>query len=75
MAWKNEYFMMKATSLASLMRQMARWYDVEIVIKGSLTDKKFGGAISRNVNLSTMLEALKQNGVNSQINGRLVTIY
>jgi ferric-dicitrate binding protein FerR (iron transport regulator) len=75
MAWKNEYFMMKGTSLASLMRQMARWYDVEIVIKGNLSDKKFGGAISRNVNLPTMLEALKQNGVNSQTNGRIVTIY
>jgi ferric-dicitrate binding protein FerR (iron transport regulator) len=75
MAWKNEYFMMKATSLASLMRQMSRWYDVEIIIKGNMADKKFGGAISRNVNLSTMLEALKQNGVNSETNGRIVTIY
>jgi ferric-dicitrate binding protein FerR (iron transport regulator) len=75
MAWKNEYFMMKATSLASLMRQMARWYDVEVAIKGNLADKKFGGAISRNVNLSTMLEALRQNGVNSETNGRKVTIY
>lgn len=75
MAWKNEYFMMKATSLASLMRQMSRWYDVEIMIKGNMAHKKFGGAISRNVNLSTMLEALKQNGVNSETNGRMVTIY
>jgi ferric-dicitrate binding protein FerR (iron transport regulator) len=75
MAWKNEYFMMKATSLASLMRQMARWYDVEVVIKGNLANKRFGGAISRNVNLSTMLEALKQNGVHSETNGRIVTIY
>jgi ferric-dicitrate binding protein FerR (iron transport regulator) len=75
MAWKNEYFMMKATSLASLMRQMARWYDVEVVIKGNLANKRFGGAISRNVNLSTMLEALKQNGVHSETSGRIVTIY
>jgi hypothetical protein len=30
MAWKNELFNLKAPDIGILMRQLARWYDVEI---------------------------------------------
>jgi ferric-dicitrate binding protein FerR (iron transport regulator) len=75
MAWKNDQFMMEGTDLGALTRQMARWYDVEIIFEGKLPDKKFGGSVSRNVNLSTMLEALSENGIRNKIEENKVTIY
>ncbi len=65
-AWKNENFMMKGTDLGALARQMARWYDIQVVFEGKVPDRKFGGSISRNVNLSTMLKALEESGIESQ---------
>jgi ferric-dicitrate binding protein FerR (iron transport regulator) len=74
MAWKNDYFMMKGTDIGALARQMARWYDVQVVFGGEIPDRKFGGSISRNVNLSTMLEVLHESGINSRLEGKKVII-
>ncbi|AXY78041.1 DUF4974 domain-containing protein [Paraflavitalea soli] len=65
-AWKNDNFMMKGTDLGALARQMARWYDIQVMFEGKVPNRKFGGAISRNVNLSTMLKALEESGIESQ---------
>lgn len=73
-AWKNEYFMMKDVDISTLARQMARWYDIEIVFEGKIPDRKFGGSISRNVNLSTMLKALNESGIQSRFEGKKVII-
>ena len=66
-AWKNENFMMKGTDLGALARQMARWYNIRVVFESKIPDRKFGGSISRNVNLSTMLRALQESGIESRI--------
>ena len=73
-AWKNDYFMMKGTDIGALARQMARWYDVQVVFEGEIPDRKFGGSISRNVNLSTMLEVLRESGINSRLEQKKVII-
>jgi transmembrane sensor len=73
-AWKNDHFMMKGTDLGTLTRQMARWYDIEIFFERKIPDRKFGGSISRSVNLATMLKALKESGIESKLEGRTVTI-
>ncbi|WP_315821565.1 FecR family protein [Paraflavitalea speifideaquila] len=41
-AWKNENFMMKGTDIGALARQMARWYDIQVVFEGKVPDRKFG---------------------------------
>jgi len=74
MAWKNGQFLLKGTDLAMLLRQMARWYDVDIIYENNIPPKKFGGSIARTVNLSTVIEALKQNGVNCKLDGRKLTV-
>jgi transmembrane sensor len=58
MAWKNELFYFNNTDLQTIMRQLARWYDVDIAIDKS-TDKKFNGVLSRNVKLSTVLKMME----------------
>lgn len=73
MSWKEGYFRMKGTDLASLMRQVARWYDVQVAYKKSLPEARFGGLINREVNLSDVLKALEQYGIYSAFdNGKIV---
>jgi ferric-dicitrate binding protein FerR (iron transport regulator) len=66
MAWKNGMFALKGADLLVLMRQISRWYDVDIEIQGRLPDNKFGGLVSRQVNLSNVLDALKEYGIKSE---------
>ena len=74
MAWKNGQFVLKGTDLATLLRQIGRWYDVNIEYRNKIPAKKFGGSISRNVNLSTVMEALQENGVNCSLNNKILTV-
>jgi transmembrane sensor len=57
MAWKNGLFVFKSTDLHSIMRQIARWYDVDIEYKDNV-DMQFTGQITRNNNVSKVLEML-----------------
>ncbi len=74
MAWKNGQFLLKGTDLAQLLRQVSRWYDVDIDNRKNYSNKRFGGSIARSVNLSTVIEALKQNGVNCSLNGKKLIV-
>ncbi|MFT3949574.1 MAG: FecR domain-containing protein [Agriterribacter sp.] len=75
MSWKEGYFRMKGTDLASLMRQVARWYDVEVAYKNEVPQARFGGLINRDVNLSDVLKALEQYGIYSRFeNGKIIVL-
>lgn len=61
MAWKNGLFVFKSTDLRSIMRQVSRWYDVDIQYQGSV-GMQFTGQITRNNNVSTIFEMLELTG-------------
>jgi ferric-dicitrate binding protein FerR (iron transport regulator) len=72
-AWKNGLFIMRSTELPALLRQVSRWYDVEVDMKGELPDHSFGGTIGRNVSLTDVIEALNIYGVNCRLEkGKLI---
>ena len=75
MAWKNGKFHFgEAADIQTIMRQIARWYDVQVEYKGKVTEH-IGGTISRNVNVSKVLEMLEMTGtVNFWVNGKKVTV-
>lgn len=58
MAWKNGYFSFDEASLESIMRQIGRWYDVEIVYEGDVKDERFAGTVPRSSNVSELLNEL-----------------
>ncbi|MBC7886475.1 MAG: FecR domain-containing protein [Ferruginibacter sp.] len=63
MAWKEGKFQFgEKADIASIMRQIARWYNVEVEFKGTVTEH-IGGSISRNVNASKVLKMLGTTGV------------
>ena len=74
MAWKNQLFVFDQTPLKEIMRQLARWYDVEIVFDGSVPDGSFSGEISRNAKLSEVLKVLQTSGIHFKIDGKKVSI-
>jgi ferric-dicitrate binding protein FerR (iron transport regulator) len=73
-AWKNGRFQFNSADLKSILRQLSRWYDVEIDYKGDV-DLHFTGQITRNENILNVLEKLKLTGaVNFTIEGRKIIV-
>lgn len=73
-AWKNGQFHYEMDGIEAIMRQVERWYDVEVVYEGSIPEKKFVGTISRNIPLSKFLDILSYTGVNFRIEGRKIFV-
>ncbi len=74
MAWKNGWFEFDQLDLGAIMRQVSRWYDVDIVFEGKLTAEKFGGRISKNLPLSAVMEMMRANGVDSRLKGKTLIV-
>jgi transmembrane sensor len=73
-AWKNGSFQFSNMDLRTIMRQLTRWYDVDVVFEGNTPDIRIGGFIHKNVSLSTVMEFLKGNGVRYKLEGKKITI-
>jgi transmembrane sensor len=61
-AWKNGMFHFEKTGIEMMMRQLSRWYNIEVVYMDGVTDEKFIADIPRNTNLSDALKALELTG-------------
>jgi ferric-dicitrate binding protein FerR (iron transport regulator) len=73
-AWKNGKFVFSNTDLQTIMRQLSRWYDVDVEYQGKTEQKHYMGRISRNVPVSQIFEILKTSGLNFTINGRKIIV-
>ncbi len=73
-AWKNGMFQFRDAGIEVIMRQAARWYDVNISYDGKIPQRQFTGRISRNVKASVLLNMLKYTGVNLKIEGKNIII-
>ena len=61
MAWKNGRFQFSSADLKSILRQISRWYNVDIVYKGNV-NLHFTGQLTRNENVSKVFEKLEMTG-------------
>lgn len=60
-AWKNGYIQLEGNDLHAVMRQIARWYNVDIVYKSNVP-AHFRGIIPRNVPISQVLKMMELTG-------------
>ncbi|UPK66700.1 FecR family protein [Chitinophaga filiformis] len=67
MAWKNGMFNFEGMDLPSVLRQLARWYDVEIIYEGKIPTRKFGGEMQRDLSLQQVLRILERMDVKCRI--------
>lgn len=74
MAWKNGEFNFDNVDLQTIMRQIARWYDVDVVYQGNVPMKTFKGEISRNVPASKVLDILAYAGVHFKIDEKKIIV-
>jgi transmembrane sensor len=63
-AWKNGRFIFNDTDLPTILREISRWYDVQIIYKTTPGNEKYGGGISRRIDLSNVLQVLEASGKN-----------
>jgi len=66
-AWKNGLFYFKTADIPTVMRTLARWYNLQVEFEGKMSDKTFSGKIYRNVNASNVVQILKYSGINAQL--------
>jgi len=62
-AWKEGLFAFQKTSFEEMMRQISRWYDVEVVYEKGIPNDTFTGTLSRDLSLMTVLEFLNVSDV------------
>src|SRR6185437_5566412 len=73
-AWKNGLFQFESAGLPAVMRQVARWYDVDVHYEGTI-ERHFSGFIARSAPLADVLHQLERAGKTSFIlEGRTVTV-
>ena len=74
-AWKNGDFYFENDNIQTVMRQLSRWYNIEINYEGNITTDSFNAQISRSKNISAVLNILQNTkGVQFKIEGRRVTV-
>ncbi|HTE29734.1 MAG TPA: FecR domain-containing protein [Chryseolinea sp.] len=73
-AWKNGLFLMTSVDIPVVLRQLARWYDVEIVYKGGKPGGTITGDIPMQMKLSEVLKVLELSGVKYRIEGKKIVV-
>ena len=73
-AWKDGLFHFQYAGVEEVMRQAARWYDVEVSYEGPVPEKQLTGTVERNLNISELMTMLQYSGVKSRIEGRKIVI-
>jgi ferric-dicitrate binding protein FerR (iron transport regulator) len=67
MDWRNGLFNFDGVHLRALMRELSRWYDLDVDYEKGVPDIQFGGGMSRSVPLSEVLKGLEKMGVHFRI--------
>jgi transmembrane sensor len=74
MAWKDGVFDFNNASLQEVMRQLERWYDIEVVYEKGVPDIEFVGRMGRDLSLSDVLKGLKLSEVHFRLEGRKLIV-
>jgi ferric-dicitrate binding protein FerR (iron transport regulator) len=73
-AWKEGYFAFNKASIQTVMRQFARWYDVDVEYEGKTPELMITGKVPRNVNASQALKILSYMDIHFRIEDRKIII-
>ncbi|HEX6427400.1 MAG TPA: FecR domain-containing protein, partial [Niastella sp.] len=74
-AWKNGQFMFSGNTIQSVMRQLERWYDIEVSYAPNVSTEEYIGTITRFSNISAVLNMLERTGtVRFEVKGRRVMV-
>lgn len=70
MAWKNGSFRFNQADLVTVLRQLARWYDITVKYEGAIPVGHFKGELPRDLTLSQVISILGEMEVKFKIEGK-----
>ena len=73
-AWRDGFFNFDDASLAEVMRQLERWYDIDVVYEKGIPAIHFLGEIPRNTDISDVLTFLEKAHVHFRLEGRKLIV-
>ncbi|MFD1628242.1 DUF4974 domain-containing protein [Pseudopedobacter beijingensis] len=57
-----------------MIRQIARWYDLDIVYQSKIPEELFTGEMNRKVDTDVVLDFLKGSGIKAELRGKTLLI-
>lgn len=63
LSWKNGEFYFQDTHIQAIMREVARWYNIEVSYEGDMSGITLSGIVSRNESVAQLLKALEMTKV------------
>lgn len=73
-AWKNGMFQFQGDDIQTIMRQIERWYDVDVHYSGKIPEGHYSGTVSRDNNLLKVLKIFGETDLRFEINGKELTV-
>lgn len=74
MAWKNGLFAFNDADVPTIMRQLARWYDVDVHYEGAIPARTINGKIGQSLSLDQVLHVLTKLRIHYTIDGKNLTV-
>jgi ferric-dicitrate binding protein FerR (iron transport regulator) len=74
LAWKNGLFNFNGYDIKAVMREIGRWYDLDIVYEGEPEPEEVMGELQRNLTLSQVMKILQRIHVKYRIEGRQLIV-
>jgi ferric-dicitrate binding protein FerR (iron transport regulator) len=72
--WKEGFFHFESADIKTILREFARWYDIDVVYEGTVSQDRFFVIMNRTSSLATVLKGLKAGGVKFSIEGKKLTV-
>ncbi len=73
-AWKDGFFAFRNGDIAVILREIGRWYDVEINYEGPVTRRRFTGKVSRSYSLAETLSILEASDLHFRQSGKKIIV-
>ena len=74
-AWKNGFFRFNGDDLGTIMRQVARWYNVDIEVSKAVSNSRYHFILFRQLPVSKLFEVLEETGgVQFETDGKKILI-
>jgi transmembrane sensor len=74
-AWVKGEFNFEDLTAEQALRQIARWYDLQIIYEKKVPDIRFFGSVSRSVSLTTVLKVLNTSGITFTLRGKKLIVH
>lgn len=74
LAWRNNRFNFKGVNIEEMMRQIERWYDIDVIYQGKKPHVVFDGQMTKDVSLDGLIVLLKKAGIHLRLEGRKLIV-